>query len=175
MQGLIPKPWEWHPILVHFPIAFLLAGVALMLWARWHPTEMWHQNAASLMLVGTILGWVAAAAGGLAYLTVPAHTDEGHVLMFWHLGLGIATLLVFTWLALARRHRRTERVTRWQLTAAIVGALLLSITGYLGGAIVYDHGAGIRPEILAPEIQEGHSHQHNDPQSSESHDGGHIP
>lgn len=178
MEGSIPKPWELHPMLVHFPIAFLLGGVLLLLWACWRPSEMRHRNAAGLLLAGTIFGWLAAAAGALAFFTVPAHTEEGHNLMYWHLGLGSAMLLVFAWLAVVRWRRRTERATRIQLTAGIVGALLLSITGYLGGAIVYHHGAGVNPDILAPEIREGHSHRnqpadedHLEGDSAHQHDG----
>ena len=168
----IPKPWELHPMLVHFPIAFLLGGVVLLLWASWRPSEMRHRAAAGLLLAGMILGWLAAAAGGLAYFTVPPHTEEGHYLMYWHLGLGIAMLLVFTWLAVVRWRRRMERATGIQLVAAIAGALLLTITGYLGGSIVYHHGAGVSPEILAPEIRSGHSHG-NEQAGEDHHQGDH--
>ena len=33
------KPWEFHPIVVHFPIAFLLAGVVLDVAAVRRPRE----------------------------------------------------------------------------------------------------------------------------------------
>ena len=36
------------------------------------------------------------------------------------------------------------------------------VTGYLGGLIVYHHGAGVNPNILAPEIRDGHSHGNNE-------------
>lgn len=154
-------------MLVHFPIAFLLGGTVLLLWAWWRPNEMRHRAAAGLLLAGMLLGWLAAASGGLAFFTVPAHTEEGHSLMYWHLGLGTAMLLVFTWLAIVQWRRRTERTTGIQLIAAIGGALLLTITGYLGGAIVYHHGAGVNPDILAPEVRSGHSHTNE--QADEGH------
>lgn len=167
----IPKPWELHPMLVHFPIAFLLGGSVLLLWTWQRPSEMLHRSAAGMLLAGMILGWVAAAAGGLAYFTVPAHTEEGHELMYWHLGLGLGTLVLFTWLSIARWRRRTTATTKPQLISAMVGVVLLTFTGYVGGSIVYHHGAGIDPRILAPEIREGHSHQNGHTQPSDS--GGH--
>lgn len=170
MQTLIPKPWELHPMLVHFPIAFLLGSVALMLWAWWRPTEMRHQTAAGMLLAGTILGWLAAAAGGLAYFTVPAHTEEGHILMYWHLGLGLATLILFTWLSVFRWRDRVTPATRTQLITAFCGAVLLLFTGYLGGSIVYHHGAGVDPNILTPEIREGHSHQEGKGHDTSAHE-----
>lgn len=155
----IPKPWELHPMLVHFPIAFLLGGVVFLLWAWRRPNEMRHRAAAGMLLAGMILGWLAAAAGGLAYFTVPAHTEEGHILMYWHLGLGLAMLALFTWVSITRWRSRTTGATRPQLIAAIVGVVLLMFTGYVGGSIVYHHGAGVDPKILAREIREGHTHQ----------------
>lgn len=159
MGGLIPKPWEVHPMLVHFPIAFLAGGGVLLLWAWWRPSEMRHRTAAGMLLAGMILGWLAAAAGGLAYLTVPAHTEEGHVLMYWHLGLGLTMLALFTWVSIARWRGGATEATKPQLIAALSGLILLMLTGYVGGSIVYHHGAGVDPTILAPEIREGHSHQ----------------
>jgi uncharacterized membrane protein len=158
MNLSLPRLWELHPTLVHFPIAFLLGGVALLLWDVRRPDEAVRRAATGLLLAGTSFGWLAAAAGGLAYFTVPAHTEEGHYLMYWHLAVGIAMLAAFTWLTVARRRRRTQRTTMAQGAAAVFAALLLTATGYLGGMIVYRHGAGVHPEILAPEIRAGHSH-----------------
>ena len=50
MDGPIPKPWEFHPMLVHFPIAFLIGGVAVELFALRRPGEMLHRAAAWLLL-----------------------------------------------------------------------------------------------------------------------------
>ncbi len=166
----VPKPWELHPILVHFPIAFLLGGVVLLLWARWRPNELRHRVAAGMLLCGMILGWLAAAAGGLAYFTVPAHTEEGHVLMYWHLGLGLAMLALFTWVSITRWQGRATAATKPQLIAALSGLVLLMLTGYVGGSIVYHHGAGVDPKILAPEIREGHSHQSQKNQDDSAHE-----
>lgn len=159
-------------MLVHFPIAFLLAGVVLLLWSWRRPSETLQRVTAGLLLAGMIFGWLAAAAGGLAYFTVPAHTEEGHELMYWHLGLGLGMLVLSTWVSIARWQKRTTVATTPQLIAACLGAVLLMLTGYLGGSIVYHHGAGVDPKILAPEIRGGHSHQngHSHPAAAESHD-----
>ena len=52
----IPKLWELHPMLVRFPIAFLLGGVVLLLWGWRRPSEMLHQSAVGLLLAGMIFG-----------------------------------------------------------------------------------------------------------------------
>ncbi|HCO21537.1 MAG TPA: hypothetical protein DIT97_00115 [Gimesia maris] len=151
-----------HPALVHVPIAFLLGGVVLLLWAWWRANEIQHRVAAGMLLVGMVSGWLASTAGGLAYFTVPAHTEQGHVLMYWHLGFGLAMLILFTWLSTVSWRGRTTAATKLQLTVALCGVVLLMLTGYLGGLIVYHHGAGVNPNILAPEIRDGHSHGNNE-------------
>lgn len=158
MDGVMPKPWELHPMFVHFPIAFLLAGVAIHLWLFWRNQEKGCEIADRILAAGVVSGWPAAVAGVLAFFTVPAHTGEGHDLMYWYAGLWTAALLIRTGLAAKRWRNRSESATTIQLSAGMMGAMLLTITGYLGGAIVYHRGAGVNPEILAPEVPEGHAH-----------------
>ena len=55
------KFWELHPILVHFPIAFLLGGTALDFWALRRPGELLSRSAFGLLLAGVASGWLAAA------------------------------------------------------------------------------------------------------------------
>lgn len=173
----IPKIWEIHPMLVHFPIALLLTGVAAELLARKRPTLT--RPAAGLLVAGAVLGWLAATAGLLSFYTVPAHTDQAHTLMWWHLGFAVASLVLFTWVCVKRWKAGASSASGSQLAAESFGALLLLITGYLGGAIVYHGGAGIAPELLSPEIREGHSHDgghgRNVPELGDGHEHGSEP
>ncbi len=152
------NPWELHPLLVHFPIAFLLGGALLDLVTLRYRRETLSRSAAGLLLAGVCTGWLAAAAGLLAFYTVPAHTEEAHGKMYWHLGLAIASLLLFTWVAIARWRYRASPPKLPHAVAAVFASVLLALTGYLGADLVYHGGAGVRPELLAPEIREGHSH-----------------
>lgn len=149
--------WELHPALVHFPIAFLLGAVALDFVAIRHPSESLHRAANGLLMAGVASGLIAAAAGFAAFLTVPAHTEEAHRWMYWHLGLAISALLLFLIAIFQRWRRWAEPVaSRIRLLGLLAAAGLLSITGYLGGQIVYHGGAGIEPSILSPEIRHHH-------------------
>lgn len=159
MENLLPKPWELHPVLVHFPIAFLLGGVAILLWARVRPNDSTNRLAAGMLLAGVITGWVAAAAGGLAYYTVPAHTEFGHTLMFWHLGIAIGMLVLFSVLTVWRWRTRGSNANASQVVVAVVGLLMVTVTGHLGGTIVLRNGAGVDPDILSAEVRGGHTHQ----------------
>jgi uncharacterized membrane protein len=143
-------------MLVHFPIALLLTGVVAELLARWR--SAFTRPAVALLVAGVAIGWLAAAAGLLSFYTVPAHTEEAHTLMWWHLGFAIAALLLFTWLCVKRWKARDSSAGGALLAAEALAALLLLVTGYLGGVVVYHGGAGVAPQLLSPEIQQGHSH-----------------
>ncbi len=167
------NPWELHPLLVHFPIAYLLGGTLLDLVTLRYRRETLSRSAAGMLLAGVCTGWLAAAAGLLAFYTVPAHTEEAHVKMYWHLGLAIASLLVFTWVAIARWRYRTSPPKLHHAVAAVCASVLLALTAHLGADLVYHGGAGVQPELLAPEIREGHSHSQENGHDSELPDGDH--
>ncbi len=152
------NPWELHPLLVHFPIAYLLGGAFLDLVTMVLRRETLSRCAAGLLLAGVCSGWVAIAAGMLAFYTVPAHTEEAHGEMYWHLGLGIVSLLLFTWIAVARWRYRTLPPKLLHAVAVVCASVLLAATGHVGAGLVYHGGAGVRPELLSREIREGHSH-----------------
>ncbi|MFQ5733587.1 MAG: DUF2231 domain-containing protein [Planctomycetaceae bacterium] len=163
--------WEFHPILVHFPIAFLLAGMAVEVWAFRKPRESLTRPAAGLLVAGVISGWLAAAAGLLAFWTVRAHTTAAHGEMIWHLWLAIGSLSLFSGVAWMRWRNRSEKAVKPVLAVGLVAAILLVVAGDFGGGLVYRGGAGVDPEILSAEIRGGHSHQNGDEGKSESEHG----
>ena len=150
-------PWEWHPATVHFPIAFLLGAVALDLYAWWRGRADLARTATGLMAAGTVLGLVAAATGLVAFFTVPAHTGEAHDLMYWHLGVNAAALVLFAAVVFLRRPVAPPGTGA--RVAGLVAVGLVATGGFLGGRIVYRGGAGVDPVILAPELRGGHDHE----------------
>lgn len=151
-------PWELHPALVHFPIAFLLGAVVLDLVAWFRGSVTLTRAAMWLLLAGVATGLLAMAAGVLAFYTVPAHTEEAHVMMIWHLSLAVVALVLFGGVAIVRRRGRAIAPSVVSRTIGLVAAGLILVVGYLGGHIVYRGGAGIHPSLLAASVQEGHHH-----------------
>ena len=181
------EPWEIHPALNHLAIAFLLGGVAVDLYAWWRGRDSLVRTATGLLVAGLLAGVLTAAAGLLAFLTVPGHTEEAHRLMYWHLGIQAGALLLFAWPTWVRWRNRASPPTRAGRFVACVAAILLLVGSGVGGYIVYHGGAGIEPELLVPSLREGHHHQEGQEQQhpaghphgpadhpeKERHEGGH--
>ncbi len=152
------EPWEIHPALNHLPIAFLLGGVVLDLYAWWRGQPSLAQVASGLLVVGVLTGILAALAGLLAFFSVPGHTEETHRLMFWHMGMQAASMLLFISVTWKRWRNWTVPPTAANRLVATFAAVLLLAGSGLGGYLVYHGGAGIDPELLIPEVRQSHSH-----------------
>jgi uncharacterized membrane protein len=151
-------PWELHPALNHLPIAFLLGGVALDLYAWFRSRPSLVQVATGLLMAGAVTGALAALAGVLAFFTVPAHTGDAHRLMFWHGAIQAIALAIFAILAWKRRRLRLALPGSGLRLLGCFAALLVLVGSAVGGYIVYHGGAGIDPKLLAPEVRKSHSH-----------------
>jgi uncharacterized membrane protein len=153
----ILTPWEIHPILTHFPIAFLLGAVALSLFAWWRGRVGLEQVATGLFIAGIIMGVLTALAGFLAFFMLPeSHTEAAHRLMYWHLGLQAASLILFAWVAWLRWRA-------WDVIPSIptqvigwIATVVLVVGSALGGYIIYHGGAGIDAKLLKPGLHEEH-------------------
>ncbi len=156
-------PWEIHPALVHFPIAFLIGGVLLDLWAMRRPGSGWSRTATGLLLTGLLTGLVTALAGLLAFFTLPeSHTEAAHTAMYWHLGLQAASLALFAGVCWARWAAEAPgmgaRVIGW------VATVLLIVGSATGGWIVYHGGGGIEADLMRPHL---HEHEGEHPSGGE--------
>lgn len=153
--------WEIHPALVHFPIAFLTFAVIADLYALWAKRPEFFRYGTGLLVTGAATLIPAAVFGFISFFTVPAHTEDAHLLMQWHMVLNVCAAVL--WLGLAAWRWRSNRIAPPSGVLVAIGACVLAMTllsANLGGLIVYRGGAGIEPEILAPEIRAGHTHAH---------------
>ena len=130
---------QFHPALTHFPVALLLVAALaeLIFWFR--PRQTLHRVASFNLHLGTLSALVTATMGWCLAATMGMEPELRRTL-FWHRWLGVATaawavvtVLLWWWYEL----RSTPGRRAGYRVALFSGALLVSVTGHLGGLLVY--------------------------------------
>lgn len=142
-----------HPFTVHFPIALLLAnGIFTFLYlrrgGRAFETSAYH--CLVLGWLGSLLATVTGTIDALRHFTGPDALRD-NTLLAWvnaHAAVGIAIILVY-WQALQRRRRQPDilddrQKRRGYLRLLVTGMVLVVISGWLGGYLVYTLRLGVR-------------------------------
>src|SRR5207302_10613603 len=62
---------NYHPLFVHYPIAFWLGALLFEALAVLRSSEVWHRSAARLLYLGTLTAFAAVGTGLLAEEAVP--------------------------------------------------------------------------------------------------------
>ncbi|HVR85698.1 MAG TPA: DUF2231 domain-containing protein [Planctomycetota bacterium] len=136
------KAWEFHPALVHFPVAFLLGAVALDLFARWKKREALARAATWLLVWGAGAGWLASMAGLVAWKTAP-RVYEVNPLMVTHPLVALASVAAFTAIAIVRFRSRSASPSIPKVVAGAAGGLFILLAAYTGGHLVYRGATGV--------------------------------
>src|SRR5690625_2887530 len=131
---------EIHPIAVHLPIAMLPVAIGADLAGSANDDE-------ALLSFGQKAIAVAAAGAGFSVLTGLIAGEEVNVegkprdMLMTHRNLNLAAAGVAMGMAIWRANR--SRPSIGYLGLGLIGTALLGYTGYLGGKIVYEAGAGV--------------------------------
>jgi uncharacterized membrane protein len=160
MIEIIPN---WHPVFVKFTVGLLwtsaLFYLGWVLWPRNPWREQWRVSARWMLWAGALAAVATVISGFIAYNTVP-HDGQAHPVMTTHRNWGIAALVVIlavaslaAWLG----PRGGER--RWFLLPAALVFALVTVTGYYGAQLVYQHGLGV--ERLPDPDAHHHDHDHH--------------
>lgn len=133
-----------HPILVHFPIALLLAALLVETLALLLRKPALH--AVSLWCLGLgALGASAAVISGRQAMAAAKHSMEIYRIMELHERLGYTVLALAAFAAAWRLLKRDQisRKTRWLLWILLAAACgLMAFGATLGGRMVYEFGVG---------------------------------
>lgn len=130
-----------HPMLVVFPIAFLVVVAPLDLLHLWSGLAFWARMAMALSAAGLALGLVAAAVGTVDLLLIPV--VRRHVSAWSHALAAVMLLAVAaanTWL---RWDDPVAAVWPWGLLLSSVMFVLVAVAGWLGGGLSFHHGIGV--------------------------------
>ena len=128
-------------MLVPFPI-ICFTGALLTDVAYWLTAEMmWADFSAWLLVVGLIMGVLAAVAGLIDFLgnrLIRAQSPAWPHL----LGNLLALVIAFFNMLVHSRDAWTS-VVPTGLVLSLITVLIVAITGWLGSSLVYRHGAGV--------------------------------
>jgi uncharacterized membrane protein len=130
-----------HPMLVPVPIACFVG--ALLTDITYYATAemMWADLSAWLLVVGFIIGVLAAIAGLIDFLS-NRHIREQ--MPAWPHMLGNLAVLVSSFFnVLIHTRDAWTSVVPTGLILSILTVLILPVTGWLGWSMVYRHGVGV--------------------------------
>lgn len=132
-----------HPMMVHFPIAMLLAALATETLGLLLKTPSWHRISLWNLVVGTLGALAAVVSGGIASGVLEPGSAESMRVQRIHEVLGCLVLLlaalVSGWHMVAgERMTRVHRWRAWYLLALTCG--VTAVAGHFGGLLVYKFG-----------------------------------
>ncbi|MBX6323517.1 MAG: DUF2231 domain-containing protein [Rhodospirillaceae bacterium] len=130
-----------HPMLVPFPIACFVGTLVtdIVYWRT--AVMMWADFSAWLVTVGVILGFLAAIAGLVDFLG--SRYVRAHAAAWAHFAGNAAALALAVVNMLVHTRDAWTSVVPWGLVLSAVVVGILLVTGWLGGTLVYRHGAGV--------------------------------
>jgi len=135
-----------HPMLIPFPLALWVTSfvVDILFYFLRHPTLL---VVAKFMIAAGCIGALAAAVPGIIdWLSIK--NDDVKKVANWHARLNITALVVFAISLFLRMGSYSHLVGR-KLTIpfllSLFGVILIAISGWLGGELVFRYGMGTTP------------------------------
>jgi uncharacterized membrane protein len=141
-----------HPILIPFPIALWSTSFATDVLYYFSRQESLPLISKFMLAAGCLGGLAAAVPGIVDWLSI---RDPGvKRIADWHARLNIIALIVFA-ISLYLRMRVGAHWVNYHLRIpvllSLLGVILISISGWLGGELAYKHGVGVAPQHDSPE------------------------
>lgn len=132
-----------HPLLVHFPIALILAAWLMDLLGIAARRPLFRRVSTFNLGLG-VAGAAAAILSGLKASEIAKHSFEIHEVMELHQKMGIIVGIwagiLFLWRLLKPEPLAVVTALRFALFTLLVGALAFG--SHLGGRLVYEFGVG---------------------------------
>ncbi len=137
--GIIKSIGRFHPVIIHFPIAFLILAALLEVWAIFKKTESYGVAVRPLVIVGAISSVIAVALGfAVAY----QNEQGGDLLIVFerHRFAGVMTCVLGVLSVAFAEWRRSGGdmiLVRFYRSTLFLSALSVGLTGHLGGTLIY--------------------------------------
>lgn len=136
-----------HPMIVPIPIGlWLFSLVCDLVHAFGGASPNWETVAWFTMIGGIIGALIAAVPGFIDVISLPPGIRR---IGLTHMGLNLGIVVLYVINALLRR----GGVTSGAIWLSVISILLLLVSGWLGGKMVYEHGVAVEPQPLAAGAQ----------------------
>ena len=138
-----------HPAIVHFPIALITAALILHGIQLWKPNwlsrvvGLWLMGLATISAIAAVLTGQkeATKASGIGYPTetlvlMERHETIGNIVVWGSI------LFFIGWIYLFLKYKNDIRLDRLALAFLLLLFMIVTISAYTGGQLVYIHGVG---------------------------------
>ena len=134
-----------HPMLIPFPIALWVFSLVADVIYLWRGNPVWRDYIAFYALTGgTIGGAMAAVPGIIDWLSLKDR--EVVKIANWHARLNVIALLTFGTSLYLRTTSGASLVSGGYMIPVVLsvfGVILITISGWLGGELVFKHGVAV--------------------------------
>jgi uncharacterized membrane protein len=132
-----------HVVLIHFPIALFIAGVAFDLVAQWTKRRGLTEAAYYNLLWAAISTVPVVATGVLAWqLALSGQKLKGLLLLHLVLACASTVMIWLVWWIHFRARRRGEGLPSYRIPFELLAVAVISLTGHLGGFLSGVNGPG---------------------------------
>jgi uncharacterized membrane protein/mono/diheme cytochrome c family protein len=119
-----------HPVLVHLPIGILLLACLFLWLSRKEKYSYFQSSIPVILLLGAISACATCLTGYL--LSGSGEYDEDLVQLHQWMGISVAVFSIATYILYKK-----NKLVRWQIPFAVFFAILILITGHLGGSLTH--------------------------------------
>ena len=138
-----------HPALVALPIGMLIfAFICDVAYHAGTHAPFWKDAAFYAMAAGVVSALVAAVPGFIDYATIVDRKVRN--IATTHMALNLTVVVLYA-ISLWMRTQRAPQDTT-PVWVSVAGLVLLSVSGFLGGELVFRHGMAVGPERTATTI-----------------------
>jgi len=131
-----------HPMLVPLPIGLWIFSLVCDIIFLTNREPVWSTIAFYSMAGGIIGALLAALPGLLDLLAIPPSPPKR--IGLWHLGINLGVVALYLVNFLWRR-QLADHWSTGPFALSILAVLLLCVSGWLGGEMVYVHGVAVVP------------------------------
>jgi uncharacterized membrane protein len=144
-----------HPILVAFPIAFLVAAFVtdLLYWRTMNSS--WAQASYWLLWAGIITAALAALVGMIDFFSI--ERVRAHPAGWLHAGLNVSVLVLSILNVWLRKDNAETAILPWGLVLSALVTFLLMLSGWYGGELIYRYKIAIFGDIREPNERNGNT------------------